>query len=83
MDVTWNEPPAQARGPHDGFATKRTSMKRVISEMQTNPGRWLQWRTPVSRPYLYRLAQTFADGYEIKTVNRDDGKFDVWIRWIG
>jgi hypothetical protein len=53
-----------------------------VAGLQERPGEWALYPTPVSSAYGAQFKARYR-GVEITRRGRGDGKFDMYVRWIG
>lgn len=73
-EITWADPPPDRRGQQP------SQRQRFVATLQKNPGRWAQYEP--GHQHSSSLATAFkALGCEATTRKRDDGGYDVYVRW--
>lgn len=79
MSITWEEPPASARG---GQTAREGKWSKVVEQLKANPGEWACVE-PASKNtslphYLHKRY-----GLEASSRGNGDGTFKVYARWTG
>lgn len=75
-DIIWKDPPPPNRG---GTVLGKTA--KFVAALRANPGRWALYRSAKTcGTVVYRRQYP---GTEWTTRRREDGRYDVYARWVG
>ena len=80
VDIQWAEPPARRRGRPEKWLA-------VCDALRERPGEWAlirRGRTSDAQPWRDgRIAGTMPGEFEATTRSAGDGKYDIYVRYVG